>query len=189
MKERSGMDMIADLLREVKLMRKEIKVLDQNIKKVANSAKISEIATKALQTPLKDWAKQSAPKVEAVNPKELVKKENLRFKFETVDASKTNQPKPSRAKKTVELGCLCQGKMIADYGGKAVPLPGLDVKIYNEKDSLVKETKTNKAGYWLSKLFPGNYVANIEGTFNGKALYPVNINFTVKPGMDKLEVK
>ena len=33
-------------------MRKEIKILEQNIKKIANSTKVAEIATKALNTPL-----------------------------------------------------------------------------------------------------------------------------------------
>jgi len=191
MKEQSGIDMISELLREVKLMRKEIKILDQNIKKVANSAKISEIANKVMNTPLKDWAIHSTTKgakiEQATAQTRTIDKNNLRFGFEPQDASKTKQEKPNRARSPVS--CMCQGKMIADYAGKPVPLPGLSVKIFDSKDKLIKETKTNKAGVWVSKLPPGNYVANIEGKFRNKDLFPVNLTFCVKPGIEKLEVK
>lgn len=184
---KSGIDMISELLNEVKMLRKEVKVLDQNIKKIANSAKITEIATKALNTPLKDWVKPNSPRIEAVN-KNLIDKKNLRFTFESVDASKTKQQPPNRSAKQA-TACMCQGKMIVTKDGKPVPLSGLIVKIFDDKDNLVKETRTNKAGVWMSQLSSGNYIANIEGKFNKKDLYPVNLPFVVKPGMQTLEVK
>ena len=102
MSEKSGIDMISELLTEVKLLRKELKVLDQNVKKIANSAKISEIANKVINTPLKEWVRPSGvPKAtaEAVTAdNRLIKKENLRFNFESMDASKTAQKQPSRKK-------------------------------------------------------------------------------------------
>jgi len=190
MSEKSGLEMLAEILYEIKLIRQEMKILDQNIKKVANSAKISEIANKVINTPLKDWARHGTTKgakVEMANdPSKTIQKKNLRFGFEPQDASKTNQVSP-RVRATTE--CMCEGKMVADYSGKSVPLPGLFVKIFDSKDKLVKQTKTNKAGLWLSKLPVGKYIANVEGKFNGKDLYPVNLTFEVKAGMSKLEVK
>lgn len=190
---KSGIDMLSDILREITLLRKEVKVLDQNIKKIANSTKVAEIAAKALNTPLKDWIKPNAPrpKIEAATkpkPGEISQK-NMRFKFETVDASKTKQEAPNRSSRVSDKKCICEGNMVAEYSGKTLPLPGLDVKIFDDRDNLVKETKTNRGGKWMSQLGPGNYVANIEGNFQGKPLYPININFVVKPGMKKLEVK
>ena len=85
--------------------------------------------------------------------------------------------------------CMCQGKMIITKNGKAVPLSGLSVKVFDDKDNIVKETKTNKAGTWLSQLPPGNYLVNIEGKFGGQDLYPVNLSFVVKRGETKKEVK
>ena len=188
---KSGMEMISDLIREVKLLRKEVKVLDQNIKKIANSTKVAEIAAKALNTPLKDWIKPNAPrpKIEAATKPGEIRQKNMRFKFEPVDASKIKQEAPNRSSRMVSTECMCQGKMVAEQGGKPIPLPGLDVTIFDDKDNLVKKTKTNKAGSWMSKLKPGNYVANIEGKFNGKDLYPVNLTFVVRQGMSTLEVK
>ena len=192
MVERSGIDMLEELLKEVHTIRKELKVLDQNVKKVANSAKISEIATKALNTPLRDWTVPSGSKrIEAAEaPKKIVDKDNMRFNFEVTDASKTEQASPNRSVRTeAPTSCMCQGKMVASAGTRTVPLPDLSVKIFNAKDILVKETKTNRAGNWMSQLPPGSYVVNIEGKFKGQALYPINLNFEVKPGMRKLEVK
>lgn len=195
---RSGIDMISELLKEVRLLRKEVKILDQNVKRIANSTKASEIADKILNTPLKDWVKAnvSKPTVEAVSAAESnatsVNKNNLRFGFETQDASKLKQKQPSRAGRTTEeipTACMCHGKMIAEHKGKSVPLPDLSVKIFNDKDKLIKKTKTNRAGNWMSQLSAGNYVANIEGAFNGQPLYPVNLTFVVKPGISQLEVK
>jgi hypothetical protein len=186
MSERSGLEMISELLAEVKMLRREVKVLEQNIKRIANSTKVAEIATKALDTPLKDWVKPNNPSIEAVS-KRTIDKKNLRFKFEPVDASKTKQEQPNRSRKPTM--CMCQGKMIITKDGKPVPLPGLAVKIFDDKDNIIKETKTNKAGTWMSQLPPGNYIVNIEGKFNKQDLYPVNLPFVVKRGMQKLEVK
>lgn len=184
---RSGIEMISEMLSEIKIMRKEIRILDQNIKKIANSTKAAQIATKALNTPLKDWVKPNNPKIEAVS-KPTIDQKNMRFKFESVDASKTKQEPPNRSAKKPTV-CMCEGKMVITKEGKEVPLPGLNVKIYDDRDNLVKETKTNKAGRWASQLKPGNYVANIEGKFRGQNLYPVNVNFKVREGMQRLEVK
>jgi hypothetical protein len=187
MKEKSGIEMISELLMEVKMLRKEIKVLEQNVKKIANATKVSEIATKALETPLKDWVKPSSPSIKSVSGKSIEKK-NLRFKFEPVDASKIKQEQPNRSRLKPTM-CMCQGKMIVTKDGRAVPLPGLSVKVFDDKDNMIKTTKTNKAGTWMSQLPPGNYIVNIEGKFNNKDLYPVNLPFVVKEGMQNLEVK
>ena len=197
MTEKSGINMLEELVQEVRLMRKEIKVLEHNIKRIANSAKISELAAKAMGTPFEDWTrseKTSKSSIEPVNADDLagskINKKNIRFNFEPTDASKSNQVQPSRSSRQPAVdSCMCQGKMVAEYKGSSVPLPGLDVKVYDDKDQLVKETKTNRAGMWMSKLMPGNYVANIEGKYGGQDLYPINLSFVVKPGVSKMEVK
>lgn len=195
MTEKSGIDMISQLLKEVKLMNQKLNILDANVKKIMNSAKISEIATKALNTPLKDWATPNKIKrIEAVLAPEtstnIIKKENIRFNFEVTDAAKLKRESPNRSSRPeAPTLCMCNGKMVISVGSKNAPLPNLDVKIYNDKDELIKETKTNRAGNWMSQLPVGRYVANIEGKLKGKQLYPVNLNFEVKHGMKKLEVK
>lgn len=194
MSERSGMEMLEELLREVRRLNQKVDVLDRMVKQVANSAKISEIATKALETPLKDWtvpvAKPKGGKAEAVSiPQPGDAPSGMRFKFEPSDAAKTTQEAPNRSTRSAPVTtCMCEGKMVASNKGQSVPLPNIQVSIYDSKDALVKQTKTNRAGIWMSKLPPGKYVALCEGTYNGQTLYPVNIGFEVKPGMERLEV-
>lgn len=201
MSEKSGMEILEELVQEVKRLNQKVDVMDRLLKQVANSAKISEIATKALNTPLKNWAQhvvspkknnqaQAVSKEAVQGAKEAAPSEGMRFKFEPTDAARLQQEAPNRAaRRTVEpVMCMCEGKMVASNKGQNVPLPGVSVSIFNDKDELVKQTKTNRAGSWMSKLSPGRYVALCEGKYQGKALYPININFEVKPGMEKLEV-
>lgn len=182
----SGIDILEDILREMKQMRKEMRVLDQNIKRIANFKKVKGLGEISAATAKPTISQQ----VEGSNPS-VIKQSNLRFKFETVDASKTKQISPNRSDRAAPkvTACMCYGKMVAESKGKTIPLPGLNVKVYNDKDVLVKETKTNRAGEWRCKLGANNYVANIEGKFNGNDLYPVNLGFVVIKGMEKLEVK
>jgi len=194
MSELSGIEMLTELLKEVKRLNQKVDVLDRLVKQVANSAKISEIATAALKTPLKNWAqavtKPVKARAQAVGPPVAKPdaKTGLRFKFESSDAAKSGEA-PIRASRTNEpTDCMCEGKMVASANGRTIPLPGVDVSVFDAKDKLVKKTKTNRAGSWMSKLPAGRYVALCEGRFQGKDLYPVNINFEVKPGMRKLEV-
>lgn len=196
MTEKSGIEMLGELLKEVKRLNKKVDVLDRLVKQVANSAKISEIATAALNTPLKHWA-QPASKPKAASAKAVGKNtvsENsaptgLRFKFEPTDASRLQQEPANRSSRpAAPTMCMCEGKMVASNKGKNVPLPNVNISIYNAKDALVKKTKTNRAGSWMSKLPPGRYVALCEGKFQGKDLYPININFEVKQGMERLEI-
>lgn len=194
MTERSGIEILEELLSEVKTLRKELKILDQKVAHIANSAKISEIADKVLGTKLEDYAR-SKPRVVSDGPKPKAQptvpahKGIKNFTFESSDAAKTGQVLPDRSRNLVKKQTLVSGKMITQISGKEVALAGLQVKIYDRTDKLVKETKTNKGGTWMSHLPAGQYVANIEGKYKDQDLVPINLRFEVKAGMETLEVK
>ena len=194
MKEKSGLDMLEELLYEVKRLRKELKVLDHKVAQIANSTKVVEIVDKVMGTKFEDWGR-SKPKAVAGAPKPKAQaavapvKGIKNFNFEVTDAAKIEQePVARRGRGEVSKPTLVSGKMITELNGKTVALSGLKVKVYNEKDTLVKETKTNRAGKWMSHLTPGRYVANIEGKYKNKDLVPINLMFEVKAGMKSLEV-
>ena len=69
--------------------------------------------------------------------------------------------------------------MMVSVEGNIVPLQGINVKIFDENDKLVKQTKTNRAGHWMSQLPPGKYVALFDGKYGGKNLLQQNKNFIV----------
>ncbi len=194
MTERSGIEILEELLSEVKTLRKELKILDQKVAHIANSAKISEIADKVLGTKFEDYAR-SKPKIVSDAPKSKTQsaapahKGIKNFTFESSDAAKIGQVITDRNRNLVQKQTLVSGKMITQVSGKEVALAGLQVKIYDKTDKLVKETKTNKGGTWMSHLPVGQYVANIEGKYKDQDLVPINLRFEVKAGMETLEVK
>jgi len=71
---------------------------------------------------------------------------------------------------------------IRDEEGK--PVPEVEVTIYDARNNVVKQTRTNRAGLWMAFLSPGKYGAEcvLEGKVNE------NVIFTVKPGEDVVKI-
>jgi hypothetical protein len=194
MADKSGIEMLEMILARLDFLEKKIDVLDQNVKKIANSAKMAEMINKAAGTPVEKFAKANAPKIQPVEnqAKQAASNNGMRFKFEPTDASKVKQAAVATpAKRTPQAvhNVVVKGKMVTVAGDKSVPLTEVAVKIYNAKDALVKETKTNRAGQWVSHLPPGKYVAAMSGLFNGQELIPQNINFEIPEGVTEFEVR
>lgn len=172
MTEKSGIDLLQELIQKIDILSKKVDVLDQNVKKMIN-----------LQRPVGQIKKANAETVSGVKAEIQKTKANIekvRFGFDRSGAKDSN-PKP--------IVTMVRGKMATELDGKEVPLIDISVKIYNDKDQLVKETRTNRAGHWMSQLPPGKYVALFEGEYNGSQLVPQNRNFEVPFGADEIEVK
>ena len=196
MADKSGIEMLEMILAKLDFLEKKIDVLDQNIKKVANSTKMAEMINKAVGTPVEAWGKANKPKIQAPEVKDnkpvTDAKSGMRFKFETSDASKVAQPVVATPAKRITQAVhnvVVKGKMVTVAGDKSIPLTEVAVKIYDAKDALVKETKTNRAGQWVSHLPPGKYIAEMTGLFNGQELIPQNINFEIPEGVKEFEVR
>jgi hypothetical protein len=196
---RSGIDMLEEILSHLVNLEKRLDVMDNNIKTIINSTNLAELVEKATNTPLDGWARATAPGISDVNKKiDKIKQKSgfQNFNFEPVDAAKlkdnriknkTNRPVLKKSK-----SIMVKGKLKIAKGESAVPLANASVKIYDEKDKLIKQTKTNRAGHWMSQLPSGRYVALFEGEINGKKLLPQNINFEVPEklpdGQTELEI-
>jgi len=203
--EKSGIEMLEEILHRLSIIEQRIDVMDKNIKTVANSAKIADLVNKAAGTSLDTWSKAAKPGVpkdfsamnENVGAKNFdhgdVKKqiEDIKnkagfknFDFEVTDASKLpGAPVPHRGARN-ELkpkirNILVKGVLKIEKNDDVVPLSGVSVKIYDTQDQLVKNTKTNRAGHWMSHLPPGKYVALFAGEVAGKKLLSQNKNFEV----------
>jgi hypothetical protein len=189
--EKSGIDMLEEILVRLDKIEKVVSILDTNIKTLINTTKIADMVTKATNTPMDGWARAIPDvKKQVKMAKEDAKRGFVNFSFDEVDASKVNQNQMRGRSGNKKV--LVKGKMVTNTDGGASALPNVSVKIYNDKDSLIKETKTNRAGMWMSHLPPGNYVALFEGEINGKKLVPQNRNFEVPsslpPGQNEIEV-
>ena len=187
MAEKSGIEMLEEIMNKVDLLSKKVDVLDQNIKKIANSTKISELITKAQESNIAGWTKPKEPVT-----KQTTDPKGMRFKFESVDASKIKQDsalinKNNRVSSN-KVG-MVKGKMITLNNGQQVPLPDITIKIFDGKNKMLKETKTNRAGQWMAQLQPGKYVVEMTGKYKDQELTPQNKVFELLPGVEELEVK
>ena len=181
---KSGIEMLELILSRLERLEKKVDILDQNIKKVANSAKVAELINKAIDTPIKGWTKPSVSKEQ--EPK-VEPNGKMRFKFEPSDASKMAKVATTPAKRTIS-NVIVKGKMVTVAGDKAVPLPEISVKIFDAKDKLVKETRTNRAGYYQCSLPVGKYVAEFTGKYKDQELVPQNKIFEVPAGVQEFEI-
>ena len=188
MADKSGIEMLEEILNRLDIMEKRIDLIDSNIKKLMNGSNLSKLIQKASGTPLDDWAKATKPglaEIPDVKKKIEEIKKNAGFKnfsFQATDAAKIKQAQPDRGAKAPVAkpkSIMVKGKLKIEKGDEVIPLSSALVKIFDSKDKLVKETKTNRAGHWMSQLTPGKYVVLFEGEFDGKKLLPQNKNFEV----------
>lgn len=72
-------------------------------------------------------------------------------------------------------------KVIGKIRKEEKAIGGVSVKVFNTQNKVVKQTRTNRAGEWMSFLPPGRYGAEyfLEGVINS------NVTFTIGAG-DKI---
>jgi hypothetical protein len=156
---KTGIEILTELVEEIKLLNKKVELLDQNVKALMN----------------KDRAPtQTAPPVK------------LKPQIKAVEAPETKKGKMTIASK--KAGVMTTGKLMIAVNDVSAPIPDAVIKIYDENDKLIKETKTNRGGIWMALLPSGRYVAEITGKFKGKDLVQQNKNFTIPEGIEKFEV-
>lgn len=197
---KSGVEMLEEVLEELQTLNKKVDLLDRNIKQIANSAKVADLLDKAMGTKLDTFARAAGrPTAQRVDAKaeiaKIKEKQGMKFKFEPSDASKVKRAVPAgqKARTAGPKSIMVKGKMIVMSGQQTIPLASVNVTIYNSKDKVVKETKTNRAGHWMSQLPPGRYVAKFDGEYAGQKLIPMNKAFEVPTalpeGQTEIEVK
>jgi hypothetical protein len=71
---------------------------------------------------------------------------------------------------------------IKNKEGKAIC--SVNIKIFNEQNQIIKETRTNKAGEWMCFLPPGKYGAE----YFLENIIQANINFNISPEQKLLRV-
>lgn len=133
---KSGIELLEDLVEQVKILNKRFEITEQNVKLLLQKANSS--SSTASQKPI-IMANDAPVKIKSVAP----------------------EPEPVALKMPPNSsnGTRVIGK-IKDKEGRV--LIGKEVKIYNIGNQLVKETKTNRAGEWMCFLPKGSYYAKYQ---------------------------
>lgn len=69
------------------------------------------------------------------------------------------------------------------------PIKGVYIKVRDEKGEVIKSRETNVDGYWEARVFPGQYVIEIDASHIIKMARPKNFNIVVDETMNEYEVK
>jgi len=149
---KTGIEILTELVEQVRLLNKRIDLLDQNVKTLMNKTREQKPAETKIDP---------KPQIQAIDP-----------------------PPPKQGKMTIltekpRSGVMTSGRLVVKFGDKQTPIADASIKIFNDKDVLVRETKTNRGGIWMCLLPAGKYVAEITGKFRGKDLITQNKNFTI----------
>jgi len=186
MADKSGIEMLEEILARLDMIEKRLDVMDNNIKAINNASKLANLINKAAGTPLEGWsaaAKPGIPEGAKKRVEEIKSQAGFKnFNFQPTDAASLKDNATGRTRPPQQVGTrsvMVKGKLKIEKNGEAVPLASASVKIFDMHDKLVKQTKTNRAGHWMSQLSPGKYVALFEGEVGGKKLLPQNKNFEV----------
>ena len=149
---KTGIEILTELVDQIRLLSQRIDLLDQNVKTLMNKNRETKPESK----------QQARPQIQAIAA-----------------------PPPKTGKMTIQTekpkkeGVMANGKLVVLIENKPTPIPDAIIKIFNEQDKLVRETKTNRGGIWMALLIPGNYVAEITGRYKNKELVAQNKIFTI----------
>ena len=158
-KEKSAIDTIYEILSEIKELKKQMIVLDNNVKLLNNKfSKITKVSPEVSQNQPRAEIPAKKIQPEAV----LIKNDNPKESVKVFGRIK-NQNKE--------------------------PINNVDIKIYNDAGEIIKKRNTDDKGYWEARLAPGKYGIEYDPSSLNKKFKPLNININIIDGMKEYEVK
>ena len=151
---KSGLDLLKEIYEKIEELNRRYAVLEQKMDLILNRANGFAPSTQTSQVMIND----QPVSIKGTTP--------------TPDAPSIKVG-PERPKLSPKNMARVTAK-IKDESNRA--LIGVRVRVFNDKNQVVKETKTNRAGEWNSFLPPGNYGA--EYFLN--EVINANVNFVVE---------
>lgn len=157
---KSGIELIEELLEQVKILNKRFEITEQNVKLLLGKANNPGLA--AGDPGVQIMVNDAPVKIKSTVPEPDVSA--VPIPIAVVPAQDSVPPNTSSARVT--------GK-IKDKEGRV--LSGINVRVYNIGDQMVKNTKTNRAGEWMCFLPAGKYYAKyrVEGQMTAHADFQV----------------
>ncbi len=176
MSEKSGIQMIEEIIEKVNLLDRRFTIVEQMMKELLNR-------TNGLAQPMCSTESETVgpvPSIAASSPLP-----ELQIK-PTIRSGNKEPPKELKIgdapKGDVEIKSSKVMGKIKNSDGRVVS--GVNVKIFDGNNKIVKTTKTNRAGDWMCFLPPGKYGAE----YFLKNMINSNVVFNVTPGQTLLRV-
>lgn len=152
---KSGLELLEEINEKLELLTRRFEVIEHNTKQIMNRLSLHE--------------KKAESKIE-----------------KTVSIAKSEGPTIGQAEqpKKEEVDQHGNTRVMGKLKKDNKMLSGVVVKILGKENTLIRETKTNKAGEWQCFLTPGNYKAEyfLENVIKS------NVVFTVTPEQQLLRV-
>ena len=169
---KSGIEMIEEVLVKIDLLDRRFTIVEQMMKELINR-------TSGLAPPPSCNVSEEGKK--PVGPSPSIGASNPLPELQIKPGSSKQIGASPGDNKTGLVSSKVMGK-IKNSDGRAVS--GVDVKVYDEKNSIAKQTKTNRAGEWMCFLPPGRYSAS----YFLKDMINANVSFSITPGQTLIRV-
>jgi hypothetical protein len=154
MLEKSGIQMIEELLGGQAILDRRIQVVEQLLKQLLATANTCPIPA---GIEINGRPVRSAGGIE-VNGKPV-------------------QPKPSIEEVVQEplIRAAANARVVGRIVEEGKPVPEVGVTIYDDRNNAIRKTRTNRSGEWMAQLPPGKYAAEclLEGRINGNVVFKV----------------
>jgi len=159
MTERSGIEMIEELLEKVELLDRRYVIIEQMMKELLNRAN-------GFAPPSGEAKPEPQPQVALPSLKPRV----------TPKAQPQIKPQQQFGEEVSKKTTHKAVGKIKDQSGRM--RGGVNITVYDDKNQVVKKTKTNRAGEWMAFLPMGRYSAE----YYLKDEIHANVTFTVQAG-------
>jgi len=155
-KEKSGIDLLKEINEKLDLLNKRLEIVEQNSKIMLNTRGAVE-QPKEFKPSIAPTPKPIEKKPRIINDHRELKRDDKGTEFKGVKG------------KTKVIGKIKKdNKFVA----------GVMIKVFDSQKNLVKQTKTNRAGEWMSFLPEGTYSA----IYSLKDMINAKVNFNVTAG-------
>jgi hypothetical protein len=156
MVEKTGIQMIEELLGNMVVLDRRVQVVEQLLKQLLSIANPAKPTAPALI----QAAIRAASIAEANSP----------------DIVKTSPPDVADAAQEPPLiKAAPNARVMGKITGEKKAIPNVNITVYDDRDNPIRNTRTNHAGEWQLQLPPGKYVAQcvLEGRVNGNVVFSV----------------
>lgn len=155
MAEKTGIQMIEELLGSVAVLDRRLQVVEQLLKQLLATANTA----------------CSVPAGLEINGKPIKPAGGIEINGKLV------QPKPSIEEVVQEplIRAAANARVVGRIVEEGKPVPEVGVTIYDDRNNAIRKTRTNRSGEWMAQLPPGKYAAEclLEGRINGNVVFKV----------------